>query len=62
MVGFRCVGNCLEDIDNDVELSEETVWSDPSIWPDEKLPAEGENVQIVNGMNVVFDLEESPIF
>jgi hypothetical protein len=36
-------------------------WSDPSNWPEERLPEEGEDVDILPGWNMILDLEETPI-
>lgn len=37
-------------------------WSDVSNWPNETLPAEGEEVHIESGWNMILDIEETPIF
>jgi hypothetical protein len=39
-----------------------TYWSDKATWKNGSLPRAGEDVIIEPGQNIVFDLEESPIF
>lgn len=46
---------------------EDTVrlWSNPKSWgegDDAKVPEEGEDVHIQPGWNMVYDLEESPVY
>jgi hypothetical protein len=64
LTGHRCVGSCVEEVDFDVEEeSEARYWSDVTSWPNETLPAEGEDVHIEPGWNMIYDLEgESPIY
>lgn len=64
LTGHRCVGSCVEEVDFDVEVEAEArYWSDVTSWPNETLPAEGEDVHIEPGWNMVYDLEgESPIY
>jgi cell migration-inducing and hyaluronan-binding protein len=33
-----------------------TKWSDPATWPNRKVPAAGENVEIASGKNVILDV------
>jgi hypothetical protein len=40
----------------------EKMWSDPKTWASGKVPLEGEDVEVPTGKNIIFDLEESPIF
>jgi hypothetical protein len=42
--------------------SDEKLWSNPATWPSGKVPIAGENVEILPGKNIVFDLEDSPIY
>lgn len=37
-------------------------WSKAADWPEGKLPAEGDDVHVEPGWNMVFDLEESPVY
>lgn len=37
-------------------------WSDVTNWPNETLPAEGEDVHIISGWKMILDIEETPIF
>ena len=61
--GHRCVDQCELD---DVVVDEQTqkYWSDPATWTylDNRVPEEGEEVIIHQGWDVIFDLENSPIF
>jgi len=38
------------------------LWSDVSNWPSNKLPAEGDEVEILSTWNMVYDIGESPIY
>jgi len=60
--GFRCIVNCdLDDVE-DVEISEIPLpWSDPTSWPSGEIPVEGEDVVIERAMNIIFDLQDSPL-
>lgn len=63
MEGIRCVAvDCdLEEID-DVPISDvEKLWSLTTTWPDGVVP-EGPDVTILPGENIIYDLEDSPIF
>lgn len=63
MEGIRCVNvDCdLEEID-DVPISDETeLWSLPGTWDDGIVPTGGD-VEIKPGKNVIYDLEDSPVF
>ena len=62
MSGSRCIGACLVAIAQQVIETTEKLWSDPKTWASGKVPAEGEDVEVPAGKNIVFDLEESPIF
>ena len=64
MIGHRCVENCITEI-GFVECEEEPrMWSDSSTWADSlgHIPEEGESFEIQVGWNLVFDLEDSPVF
>lgn len=37
-------------------------WNNSADWPDGKVPAEGEDVHVEPGWNMIFDMEESPIY
>lgn len=46
----------------EVELEEgQRLWSDPESWGG-TLPAEGDDVEIASGWNMVLDLAETPVF
>lgn len=71
--GHRCVGACVEEVDFDV-VTEDRVryWSVAEDWEttdddgnavEGVLPQEGEDVHVLPGWNMVYDLEdESPIY
>jgi cell migration-inducing and hyaluronan-binding protein len=61
MVGERCIGSCLKAVVEQEIETVERLWSDPATWPSGKVPVEGEDVEILPGKNILFDLEESPI-
>ncbi|CDW80878.1 ipt tig domain containing protein [Stylonychia lemnae] len=60
MKGYRCIGSCLSPISdqNNVE-SIFRRWSDPSSWPNGKVPTDGENVVIEAGWNMLYDVQNS---
>lgn len=63
MEGIRCVSvDCdLEAVD-DVPISDETkLWSLPTTWPDGIVPTGGD-VEVLPGENIIYDLEDSPLF
>ena len=64
LVGYRCVGSCMAAIENDTAVIENTTrrWSNASSWDTGKIPLAGEDVVIQSGWNMLYDLEESPIF
>ena len=35
------------------------LWSDASNWPNGAVPADGEDVEVVSGWNMIFDLDET---
>ena len=37
-------------------LAQEARWSDPATWPDNTLPAAGDQVEIASGKQVVLDV------
>jgi hypothetical protein len=59
--GYRCDGPCLSET-NDTVI-EDTVrrWSVAESWPSGKVPVAGEDVEILPGINMLYDVEESPI-
>jgi hypothetical protein len=59
MTGIRCVGGCNKAVEKK-ELGPEVMWSNPNSWPTKKLPKEGESVEILPGVNMIFDLPKSP--
>jgi hypothetical protein len=59
MTGIRCVGGCNKAVEKK-KLGPEVMWSNPNSWPNKKLPKEGETVEILPGVNMIFDLPKSP--
>lgn len=65
MVGFRCVDGC--DLDP-VVVTDETqptmLWSDPATWRNlpNRIPQEGDEVEIMDGWTVIYDIGTSPLF
>lgn len=46
----------------EVELaSDSKPWSDPASWPSGNVPVEGDEVEIISGDWIEFDIEDSPI-
>ena len=61
--GIRCINpDCdLEELE-DLPIPEETeFWSNSTTWPDGVVPTSG-SVEILPGTNVIYDLEDSPVF
>lgn len=59
--GFRCNGPCLSDT-TDVEIETEfRRWSNASSWNNSKVPEFNDTVEIPSGVNMLYDVEESPI-
>ena len=66
MVGDECIswGNCNPpDTMEDAEIEKDyRRWSNPNSWSTGKLPVEGEEVLIEPSWNMLYDLEDSPVF
>lgn len=62
MVGYRCDGACLAAVTQIVVESTVRLWSNPTTWPSGKVPQAGEDVEVLTGKNIVYDLEDSPIY
>jgi hypothetical protein len=70
MTGIRCIGDCVEEIADDVEEEiKERYWSQPRHWNyvddnglkvEGAVPVEGDEVIIREGWNMIYDIEESP--
>lgn len=60
-MGYRCVGNCNEDI-VEVDTLEDRVryWNVSTDWPSGKVPEEGEDVHVESGWRMVFNMNPSP--
>jgi hypothetical protein len=57
----RCIGSCLSGKNDTPVETNIRRWSDPKSWPSGKVPVAGETVEIISGMNMLYDLQESPI-
>jgi hypothetical protein len=62
MRSYRCIGPCLAAVTEQVVETNVRLWSNPASWKSGKVPLEGEDVVVEPGYNVVYDLEESPIY
>jgi hypothetical protein len=63
MNAVRCEFNCQTNNVVDVETEEEfRRWSDASNWPNNTLPVANEKVVIDSSWNMMYDIEDSPIF
>ena len=62
MQSYRCIGPCLAAIAAQVIETNVRLWSNPASWKSGKVPLAGEDVVVEPGFNVVYDLEESPIY
>lgn len=57
-----CGAECLEALDEVTEQEDFfRYWSDTENWPDNRLPNEGEDVEIRGAWNMILDIEETPI-
>jgi len=62
MTGIRCIGGCNKAVEKK-KLGPAVYWSKTASWPDKKLPKEGDTVEILPGVNMIYDLPgESPVF
>ena len=58
----RCIGSCLETIE-EVETENDTRrWSDAANWPNGVMPQAGEDVFVESGWNMTFDMADTPIY
>lgn len=63
-----CYPDCANQVEEvtEVEVVEETTtyWSDPASWPmlPDRIPLEGEEVNIPVGLTIIYDIGTSPIF
>jgi len=62
MDGIQCLGSCVEEVEQLEIDSDYSLWSDTASWPSGNLPVEGEDVLIEPGINMLLDIEETPIF
>lgn len=62
LVGYRCVGPCIPAVNNVAIENNIRYWSKPESWTSKKVPLEGEDVIVEPGWNMIYDLEESPIY
>ena len=66
ITGYRCKDHCPVDPNDEQEESEPVPWSAPETWfnvfGENRVPIAGEEVRIITGMNVVYDIGDSPVF
>ena len=60
--GERCEGDCMEVIEEVEQEDRIRYWSVDSDWPDNQVPGKGANIHVESGWNMVYDLEESPVY
>jgi hypothetical protein len=58
----RCDGPCNEDVAVVATENRTRYWSNTADWPEGEFPEEGKDVIIQPGWNMIYDLEESPIY
>jgi hypothetical protein len=62
LVGHRCDGPCQAAI-NVVPIENRTrYWSNAADWTSGAVPQEGEDAHVEPGWNMVYDLEDSPVY
>jgi hypothetical protein len=62
-VAYRCIGDCLAAINDTAVEDTPRFWSDIASWETlGRLPVDGEDVEILPGWNMVYDLTDSPVF
>jgi hypothetical protein len=58
LTAHRCDGDCQEALEKvDLETFKRR-WSEPNDWPSKKVPVEGEDVEILPGWDMIYDLED----
>lgn len=66
MVGHRCVGSCNAVIEEKEQEDRVRRWSVAADWKsgekEGKVPVAGEDVHIEPGWNMIFDMDESPVY
>lgn len=60
--GHRCDGPCQEAIQEVATENRTRYWSNAADWTSGAVPLEGEDVHVEPGWNMVFDLEDSPVY
>jgi len=61
---LECIsGTCTLAAVDEVELEEgQRLWSNAESWESGVVPVEGDTVEILSGVNMLLDIEETPIF
>jgi hypothetical protein len=62
IVGNRCDGPCIGAVSAVAIDANQKLWSQATSWKSGKVPLAGENVEVEPGQNLIYDLEESPIY
>ena len=60
--GYRCDGPCDAAVSTVAIDANQKLWSQPTSWKSGKVPLAGEDVVVEPGQNLIYDLEESPIY
>ena len=58
----RCVGPCLAAVVIKETEGTKRYWSNPGDWPSKAVPKEGDTVEIESGWDMIYDLQDSPVF
>jgi len=62
ITGYRCKDYCKIDPVEDPDERTEMLWSDKDTWTNlGHVPEEGDVVEIMDGWDVIYDVETSPI-
>lgn len=62
IVGNKCDGPCIGAVSTVAIDANQKLWSQATSWKSGKVPLAGENVEVEPGQNLIYDLEESPIY
>jgi G8 domain/Right handed beta helix region len=62
MKGYRCIGSCLPAVNKVAITGPQKLWSEPTTWKTGVLPKADEDVEVPPGEDILYDLEDSPIY
>ena len=55
--GIKCADECEREEEEEERDEFDKVWSNASIWPNQQLPAEGDNVTIPYEWSLIMDID-----